>query len=395
MTLVEVIVAAAIIAIVSLAVFSTFSTVLNTQKQDFDSKSEAENVEEQIASGGTPSSSTDVTLKLPGGIEMRGKADTFTDGQRSYTIFEGIPESEMALLLFGDGAETLGGVGTGENGGSTKFTTPEEGYYRIEVWGATGGDGSDPRYDYGGKGGYAAGTVWLSKGQDLLIYVGGTGKRGNGAAGGKNGGGAGAQNVIPEKNIGSGGGETDICAGLGYANYRIIVAGGGGGGGAYYEATSTVKPSERGGNGGGPTGEDGSGDPLYTGKGGTQLAGGALPAKDAESSTAGVFGDGGTTKGGTTTSTSRSGGGGGAGWYGGSPGSQQGGGGGSGFVLTKDSVVPSSYFSGEHHDPTKFYFEESTVVNVRIGQTGYQPHPGGTAARGGFARITYLGWRLS
>lgn len=109
------------------------------------------------------------------------------------------------------------------------YSVPADGVYKLEVYGARGGnDGSA----LGGYGGYTAAYATLKKGDNLYIYVGGKGTD-NGHEGGWNGGGA--SRTAGDGNNGSGGGGTDIRlngTGNGYdtsIDNRIIVAGGGGG----------------------------------------------------------------------------------------------------------------------------------------------------------------------
>ena len=114
------------------------------------------------------------------------------------------------------------------------FTVPSTGTYRIETWGAQGGNG-------GGKGAYAAGFVTLNKGEKLYVYVGMKGQKGiqtSAYNGGGSGSGA-AQSSGGNKNQmmgGSGGGASDVRLKIGTNTSalasRIIVAGGGGGKGA-------------------------------------------------------------------------------------------------------------------------------------------------------------------
>lgn len=115
------------------------------------------------------------------------------------------------------------------------WTVPNTGTYRLEVWGAQGGGSL-----FGGKGGYSSGTIYLTKGTVIYIYVGEAGGSGGsvnnpyGGKGGWNGGGAGGRGASYSGNYtdeggGGGGGATDIrLNGTALAN-RIIVAGGGGG----------------------------------------------------------------------------------------------------------------------------------------------------------------------
>ena len=124
------------------------------------------------------------------------------------------------------------------------------GYYRIELWGAYGGDGRyvnvpDIRKGSGGKGAYVSGKLAISGTQELFLFIGGRGEDQtdiyhNRTLGGYNGGGNGGLDLnddsYPESSAG-GGGATDLrllCEQtfLGWKS-RIIVAAGGGG------ATST------------------------------------------------------------------------------------------------------------------------------------------------------------
>ena len=115
------------------------------------------------------------------------------------------------------------------------FTASTPGYYKIELWGASGGCAwRDSSYSSGG--GYASGEIYLNKGDKLYVYVGGQGGSGggtnpyNGPVGGYNGGGYGGN-----ANSSAGGGATDVRLTPGLWNdslslaSRIMVAGGGGG----------------------------------------------------------------------------------------------------------------------------------------------------------------------
>ncbi len=105
------------------------------------------------------------------------------------------------------------------------YIVPEDGTYRLEVWGAAGGGQSY------GSGGYSSGYIQLKQGTILYINVGG---RTGTMYGGWNGGG----NSLESHGYG-GGGATDISlyGTVGTSNWntvehlysRIIVAGGGGG----------------------------------------------------------------------------------------------------------------------------------------------------------------------
>jgi hypothetical protein len=126
------------------------------------------------------------------------------------------------------------------------FVPPMAGYYRIEAWGAKGGNTTPLETAVGGKGGYAAGTIFLdqnstdaNKKMPLYIYVGEAGKNWDAAkpylpsAGGWNGGGNGGESASFGGS--GGGGATSISTVAGSWNdlvvlaNRILVAGGGGG----------------------------------------------------------------------------------------------------------------------------------------------------------------------
>ena len=141
-----------------------------------------------------------------------------------------------------------------------RFTAPQDGEYEIELWGASGGfyDGGA-----GGYGGYTKGTITLSKGEILYVYVGEGGTQGTagvaatstvgqGAKATFNGGGKGGNaggGSYPYQNYAggfSGGGATDIRLVSGTWNditslrSRIMVAGGGGGFHNSKASTTTV-----------------------------------------------------------------------------------------------------------------------------------------------------------
>ena len=185
-------------------------------------------------------------------------------------------------------------------GASQTFTAPYTGTYKIECWGAKGGDNNTGTK--GGNGGYSMGNYKFNLGQTIYIYVGGEGALVNSTTvAGWNGGG-----LTTELNDGSGGGGTDLRIGGQSLNNRIIVAGGGGG---------ADDGSPTGGYGGGLAGGNGN-------FGGTQTSGGIGVA----SSSNGSLGQGG--KGGYL------GPGGGGGYYGGAGGDDShSAGGGSSYII--------------------------------------------------------------
>ena len=161
----------------------------------------------------------------------------------------------------------------------------------IEAWGGQGADAVDrlPDNGGGGLGGYASGTLTVTPGETLAIYVGGAGEGASGA-GGFNGGAAGGYGS-PGASCsggfgGGGGGASDVRQGGSTLADRVIVAGGGGGGGRDY-CNGTCQPcgcGGSGGTGGALLGDDGTpafncgfgypGTGINFGGGATQLLGG-------------------------------------------------------------------------------------------------------------------------
>ena len=206
-------------------------------------------------------------------------------------------------------------------GGEQTFIAPTTGTYKLETWGAQGGN-----YDtikVGGYGAYSSGNKKITQTDKLYINVGG---QGTVSQGGYNGGGS------TDYSGGGGGGATHIALESGKLsilenkkNYILIVAGGGGGSGAFNNYV--------GGAGGGYIGEKAAGS--SPGFGGTQLSGGEISNYTGPTSTSGIkgsFGQGG--NGGHEIAYKQGSGAGGSGFFGGSGGGARdgGGGGGSGYI---------------------------------------------------------------
>ena len=192
----------------------------------------------------------------------------------------------------------------------------------LQLWGAQGGNvyygANQSISQYGGKGGYAAGTLAVEEGDVLYVNVGGQGGNGtNGVTnvtipGGFNGGGNGGVATSSSTNYypgAGGGGATDVRLNSNNISDRILVAGGGGG--AAYHATAS---SLTGGFGGGAAGTDGY----------TYLAG--RNGKGATASTSGAAGTDNSYANGNPGTTSVNGGIGGNGGNGASGGAGGGGG---------------------------------------------------------------------
>ena len=150
------------------------------------------------------------------------------------------------------------------------------GIYRIELWGAQGGDSryqNKPtiRPDSGGKGGYVKGTIEFQQKTKLYLYIGGKGEDQKytdrtQSKGGYNGGGKGGVDSFDTRNPESGaggGGSTDLRIIKGddqeSLESRIIVAAGGGGGCSTNNTAPVFNQPQHylyGGYGGGLTGEN-------------------------------------------------------------------------------------------------------------------------------------------
>lgn len=251
------------------------------------------------------------------------------------------------------------------------------GSYKLECWGAQGGYRSS--ITYGGKGGYAAGTLALSSRRSIYLYTGGSGNYGSSF----NGGGR-------RTTYNGGGGASDIRLGTDSLYARVIVAGGGGSDGA------SSKPGKY---GGGLVGGDATESYGSIGYGGTQtgVSGGSayITTKQStgvtsKSDTYAGFGFGGN----GIEISSGYGGAGGGGWYGGcgscpdgSGDDDRGGGGGSGYVYTISSAVnyPAGCLLTERD-----YLNDTSLID---GNTAFLS-PDGTSVTGregdGYIRITVL-----
>lgn len=230
--------------------------------------------------------------------------------------------------------------------GTYKSITLPKGTYKLECWGAQGGNGtaspSNNSQLFGGKGGYSYGVFSPTSDTVLYLYSGGQGSTATGSTlsgpnGGYNGGGAGSKNGSNNSNTqtsGGGGGATHIATTSGLLNTLssstasiLLIAGGGGGAGGWYGSFSTQ--SSNGGYGGGNSGGSAANGGGYSVSGGTQSSGYS-------------FGQG------ASASTHVDQGGGGGGYYGGycSTGTSDsnicGGGGGSGYINTSKLTSAST-----------------------------------------------------
>ena len=233
------------------------------------------------------------------------------------------------------------------------FTVPQNGYYKIELWGAQGNSPTSNRAS-GGKGAYTSGIIDLEQNEILYVYVGQSRNDRNASF---NCGSVGGSKIDPENSGGSngygGGGATDIRLISGNFDSfsslksRIMVAAGGGGATDYAYAID-------GGNAGGLTGKSGkngkypsNGVANIVPTGGTQTLGGAT-TNTSSMGTNGTFGIGG-------NGNSEWGSGGGCGYYGG-------GGGGYSNYSVDSGAGGSSFISG--HSGCNAIAESSTSNNI-------------------------------
>ena len=203
------------------------------------------------------------------------------------------------------------------------FTAPVNGNYKLEVWGAQGGNSYDSGNGYtntvyGGKGGYCSGEITFPSNLNVYVYIGQSGE--NLIVRTFNGGGIGTD----KHNSKSGGGATDVRLknngtwnDFNSLKSRIIVAAGGGGAQHFYQGSN-------GGNAGGLSGQDGSystsssnPDPFSVATGATQTSGG-IGGKSHVNGFNGTFGIGGNSVSNHGSDSGNiDGSGGGGGYYGG------------------------------------------------------------------------------
>ena len=256
--------------------------------------------------------------------------------------------------------------------GAVQNVTLNAGTYKLEVWGAQGGNYSTTYV--GGKGGYSYGTLTLSNTTNLYVYVGKQPQTVTtdrvATTGGFNGGGNGFNRYYSGTYTYAqgGGGASDIRIGQDSLYSRVIVAGGGSG------ATNRTNGYYGGGTSGG-TG--------LSGYAGSQTSAG----------TNGSFGTGGSA---TTSGNNYKYGsaGGGGGWYGGGASTSYSdntnydtySGGGSGYVYT--SSTATNYPSGNLLTSTYYLTNAATVG----GNASFTSTSGGTEtghSGDGYAKISW------
>lgn len=264
-------------------------------------------------------------------------------------------------------------------------TITEPGYYKLETWGAQGGNIGTY---IGGYGGYSTGYIYLNGNQQLNIAVGGAGT--NTDTGGYNGGGS----LLKGQSAygSSGGGATHIATISGVLsslenNKDNILIVSGGGGGANYRSENYGEGN--GGSAGGFIGVNGestnhsNGYGYGYGYGGSQTAGGSMfweSSNENDNIIPGVFGQGSGTELGCFAQS-----GGGGGYYGGGAGGHGGAGGGSSYIgnplLTNKSMYCYNCTTS-NEESTKTY--STTCHNANATENC-------SKEGNGYAIITYIG----
>ena len=273
-------------------------------------------------------------------------------------------------------------------GGEQEFTTPCSGEYKLETWGAQGGEST-----YGGYGGFSIGNINLSKSSILYINVGGQGSEtfpGTTSGGGYNGGGDGTRLTLNSSTSVryGGGGATHVATKSGLLSQLsnsidlILIVSGGGGGGKNNESEITKYGGNAGGYIGNSAVNDNSNPQVASGGGGTQTGGGSAGlSNNFGNATAGSFGQGGV---GAAHAP-----GGGGGYYGGGGGARNlidgAGGGGSGYI-GNTSLYNKTMYCYNCEEST----EESTKT-ISTTCTSETPTENCSKQGNGYARITYLG----
>lgn len=291
-------------------------------------------------------------------------------------------------------------------GSSQKFTAVKTGDYKVELWGAQGGESYyNASHELGGYGAYTVGTIHLNKGDSIYLTVGSQGtsinyKQSEGqveymGSDGYNGGGAAAY-WGDNSSKGGGGGATTAALepGLlktfsGNLDNLLMVAAGGGGSSAH---ASYPSYSGQGGHGGGFIGVNGitSNVTCYNyGTGGTQTSVGSFAACSSDGRSTrydgppanASFGMGSNN---TTNNTRNCYAGGGGGLYGGGSGWHGPGGGGSSYIGNSRITDKGMYCYGceESEDVDTLTTSTTCVSDVPIEECA--------KIGNGYARVTYI-----
>lgn len=196
----------------------------------------------------------------PISFQLISENDSFEDKTIRVRAVCGNARSEKTIVLKGK-TYPAGTVFNFAYTGSVQEITLPKGRYKLQCWGAQGGNVSGSYTATGSKGGYSEGVLTLTEPTTIYVFVGGQGtssatsSTSGTANGGWNGGGASVRkssydssNIYGESYPRPGGGATDMCLVTSTMNYqsgrtnrssesllsRFIVAGGGAGASARY-----------------------------------------------------------------------------------------------------------------------------------------------------------------
>ncbi len=200
--------------------------------------------------------------------------ELFEDRQQTVQIVttDGSPQKAVNLLVKQKGKTyPAGTVFNFAYTGSVQQVTLPKGKYKLQCWGAQGGNVSGSYTATGSKGGYSEGVLTLTEPTTIYVFVGGQGTSSSSSStsgtanGGWNGGGASVRkssyssgNTYGESYPRPGGGATDMClvtSSMAYSSgrtnrssasllSRFIVAGGGAGASARYTEETEESTSE-------------------------------------------------------------------------------------------------------------------------------------------------------
>ena len=203
----------------------------------------------------------------PISFQLISENDSFEDKTIRVRAVCGNARSEKTIVLKGK-TYPIGTVFNFAYTGSVQQVTLPKGKYKLQCWGAQGGNVSGSYTATGSKGGYSEGVLTLTEPTTIYVFVGGQGTSSSTSStsgtanGGWNGGGASVRkssyssgDTYGESYPRPGGGATDMCLVTSTMNYssgrtnrssesllsRFIVAGGGAGASARYtEETETI-----------------------------------------------------------------------------------------------------------------------------------------------------------
>ncbi|WP_277122521.1 glycine rich domain-containing protein [Bacteroides ndongoniae] len=206
----------------------------------------------------------------PISFQLVSENESFEDKTIRIRAVCGNARSEKTIVLKGK-SYPVGTVFNFAYTGSVQEITLPKGRYKLQCWGAQGGNVSGSYTATGSKGGYSEGVLTLTKPTTIYVFVGGQGTSSSTsntsgtANGGWNGGGASTRyssydssgtygNSYPRP----GGGATDMCLVTSTMNYssgrtnrntasllsRFIVAGGAGASARYTKITTTTTHKE-------------------------------------------------------------------------------------------------------------------------------------------------------